>query len=149
MVRYLQANEIGSVYKLALQAEPLFGKMVGEKEFEDTIKKCIDEKAIICHDDGNEISGAVIVNRHDNEIAWLVVDDQKRGLGIGEKLLIEAIRNLDINRNIYVQTFSSSEQSGIAAKKLYEKNGFVYDRDAGLNPAGISTVIMRLSPTTM
>ena len=38
MIQYLNEKEKFQIYRLALQVEDLFGKMVGVKEFEDSIK---------------------------------------------------------------------------------------------------------------
>jgi hypothetical protein len=61
-------------------------------------------------------------------------------------LLREAIGRLDPNRPVYVQTYDDTVEAGAAARALYLNMGFADFRDGGLNPAGLSTVIMERPP---
>ena len=80
-----------------------------------------------------------------NEIMWLAVSEAERGKGYGRQLLEAALRVLDTTGDIVVQTFDRTVEEGKAARRLYADFGFVDDRDGGLNPAGIPTVLMKRS----
>ncbi|MCE5332615.1 MAG: GNAT family N-acetyltransferase [Bacteroidales bacterium] len=56
-------------------------------------------------------------------IAELMVAEQKRGKGIGEKLLSEFIKNVD--RSLYADIFIRVWDQNFPALRLYEKMGFV------------------------
>ena len=146
MIRFLMENEKNEIFRLALQVENLFGKMVGIKEFEDAVAESLKLNKVVGYVKNGQIYGAIIINSSNNEIAWFAVDKEKRGLGIGDELLKNALNILDSQKDITVQTFSSDIQEGDSARRLYIKYGFIDETDGGKNSAGISTVIMKLSP---
>ncbi|HPG31874.1 MAG TPA: GNAT family N-acetyltransferase [bacterium] len=147
MIRFLQEKEKNEIFRLALQVEQLFGKMVGIKEFENAVEESLKSHKVIGYIEKGEVHGSVIIDSAKNEIAWFVVDKEKRGLGIGKKLLEYALEILDSRKDITVQTFASSIPEGDSARRLYIKYGFKDDKDGGNNPAGIPTIIMKLNKT--
>ncbi len=149
MITVLDEKYKNDILNLAKQVEPLFGKMVGIPEFETALSLCFEKKTIFGFLDDNKCKGAIIINREENEIAWFVVDISYRGNGIGQKLIEVAIKFLDNMKPIKVQTFSKDIEEGKSARKLYIKNGFRDEKDGGLNPAGISTIIMEKKPQEM
>lgn len=142
MIKYLTIDQKEDVLRLASQVEDLFGKMVGVFEFESALEQCLKSKAVIGCISGNEVCGAGIIDKNKNEIAWLVVDSSKRGLGIGKMLMDQIIVELDTDRAMYVRTFADGIPEGKAARALYTKYGFVENADGGKNPAGVPTKIM-------
>ncbi|MPM18180.1 hypothetical protein SDC9_64586 [bioreactor metagenome] len=61
-------------------------------------------------------------------------------------LLNHAMSKLNSQKPITVQTFAYTVLAGIGARKLYIKFGFKEVEQAGLNPAGIPTVILERAP---
>ena len=55
-----------------------------------------------------------------------------------------AIKKLNPQENMLVQTFDKSVPEGKSARKLYLDFGFTDIKDGGLNPAGIPTIIMQI-----
>ena len=90
------------------------------------------------------MAGIIAFSKEANEILWLAVKSKYRKKGYGHELVEAAIKHLDTNKPIYVQTFASHVEAGKSARKLYLHLGFEDDRDGGKNPAGIDTTIMKL-----
>ena len=143
-IRLVTNKDIDDWLILAKEVEPLFGKMVGCKEFLFGIKESIYNRSAFCviHTT-NEIGGIVAVDKNKNEILWLAVHREYQSKGYGRQLLKAAMDSLDDTRPVYVQTFSAGVTEGKAARHLYEQFGFVDYEESGKNPAGIDTVIMR------
>ena len=138
---------------LAKEVEPLFGPMTEDLGFQDALKKVLNVNNAFCvpwnsDEIRNRLKGGIIISKESNEIVWFAVSAKFRGLGYGRKLLTFALSELNSKEDIFVQTFDSSIPEGKAARKLYLDSGFTDFKDAGLNPAGIPTVIMKLAKST-
>jgi len=150
-VRLSNSNDFTYWLKLAKEVEPLFGPMVDDPIFCDGLRKAIREGRAICFAEGGQAGGSeaflggILISKAANEILWLAVAERSRGRRIGRALLVEALGLLDRTRPITVTTFERSLAAGIPARRLYESLGFHYTGDAGLNPAGIPTVVMALA----
>lgn len=134
---------------LAREVEPLFGPMADETAFHEGLQHAISQKTAFCiRSDSDEndqrLKGGIVISKESNEIAWLVVSRHYRKMGYGRDLLQFAIRQLNPQKDMFVQTFHESIVDGSAARKLYLDAGFSDYKDGGLNPAGIPTTIMRL-----
>jgi diadenosine tetraphosphate (Ap4A) HIT family hydrolase/GNAT superfamily N-acetyltransferase len=68
--------------------------------------------------------GVIGFSRANNRISWFGVFENRRGKGIGSKLLQTALRQLDTTREISVVTFRSDHAPGVPARAVYEKFGF-------------------------
>lgn len=144
MIRSLNEDDITQWKIIIREVEPLFGPMLSDPGFIPAIREAIISKMVFCFEDdeNHQIISVIVINRESNNIEWLAVTNKQKQNGIGSKLLERGLSELDKNQNIYVQTFSQKVEAGIAARKLYEKYGFVDLKDAGKNPAGLDTVIM-------
>lgn len=144
-IRLVTYEDLDDWLKLAKEVEPLFGNMVGCDEFTQGIKESISKSSAFCViDTNNKIGGIIAVDKSQNEIAWLAIHNKHRSKGYGRRLLKAAMDSLDTTKPVYVQTFSVGITEGEAARRLYEQFGFIDYKEAGKNPAGIDTVIMRL-----
>ncbi len=143
MIRQLNESDIPTWLKLAEEVEPLFGPMVGSVEFMEGIKACIhNNEAFGLEHKNGELAGIIAINRQENEIIWLAVAKKYRGNHYGNELVKKAIKELEINGDIFVQTFAAEIPEGKSARAIYEKSGFEDFKNAGKNPAGIDTVVM-------
>lgn len=136
--------------ELAREVEPLFGPMADELDFREALRQAISLKAAFCIRSKPEsahksLLGGVIISKESNEIAWLAVSEKCRKKGYGRKLIEFALGKLNQQEKIFVQTFDESVSEGVSARKLYSDFGFADIKDAGLNPAGVPTVIMQLA----
>lgn len=145
MIRFVTDKDLSDWLELSKEVEPLFGEMAESEDFKKGIAGCIEDSSAICvaGDDGN-IEGIIAFSKAENEILWMAVRERSRSKGYGCQLLKAALDCLDGNKPIYVQTFSTDTAAGKAARKLYLKYGFKDFKDAGKNPAGVDTVIMKL-----
>lgn len=147
MIRRVTDKDITAWLKIAKEVEPLFGQMVGCKDFENGIKATISDSAAFCLiNEEDEVHGIIAVNKASNEIAWLAVGKEHRGKGYGFQLVKAGLESLNNKKPIVVHTFSPSEKAGAAARQLYKRFGFIDDRECGNNPAGINIIRMKLNP---
>lgn len=145
-IRLVTYADLNDWLELAKEVEPLFGKMVECEGFQEGIKETVTKSSAFCViDTNNKIGGIIAVDKSQNEILWLAVHNKHRLKGYGRRLLKAAMDSLDATKPIYVQTFSDGITEGEAARRLYEQFGFVDYKEAGKNPAGFDTVIMRFA----
>ena len=150
-IRISNLNDYPHWLKLAKEVEPLFGPMVDDPLFCAGLRQAIREARAFCFAEGGgdgrseAFLGGILISQEANEILWLAVAERSRGRKIGAALLSEALGRLDRTRPITVTTFERSLAAGIPARRLYESVGFHYTGEAGLNPAGIPTVVMTLA----
>jgi len=143
MIRLLKQNDYRIWLEIASEVEILFGPMKNSTEFQEAIKNCIrNNNAYGIEDEQGSLAGIVALDRENNEISWLAVSKKYRGKKYGEKLVKKAIEELEINGDIYVQTFAEMIDEGVSARIIYIRNGFEDLKYAGKNPADIDTVIM-------
>lgn len=142
-VTFTKPQDIDGWLRLAAEVEPLFGPMVDVPEFRDGLIQAMQENRALGVNADGRLAGGAIIDIAANEILWLVVSAAARGQGIGRFLIGEAIRLLDADRPMLVQTYDSSVEAGAAARILYLEFGFRDIKNAGLNPAGLPTVIMQ------
>jgi diadenosine tetraphosphate (Ap4A) HIT family hydrolase/predicted GNAT family acetyltransferase len=69
--------------------------------------------------------GFICFSRMENKTSWFAVSEKYRGKGVGSRLLKTALRQLDTNKDVSVDTFVDGYEPGMAARALYEKFGFV------------------------
>ena len=151
-VEYAELTDYDAWIALAREVEPLFGPMADEAPFQEAIKQAIVQKTAFCirsdpDDKGAALKGSIVISQELNEILWFAVSERYRGKGYGRGLLDFAVSKLNHGKGIFVQTFDASSPEGRAARKLYLDFGFTDYKDGGLNPAGISTVIMQCVST--
>jgi diadenosine tetraphosphate (Ap4A) HIT family hydrolase/predicted GNAT family acetyltransferase len=72
--------------------------------------------------------GFICFSRTENSVTWFAVSEKYRGKGAGDRLLKTALRQLDTNKNISVNTFSADYPQGAAARALYKKHGFTEEK---------------------
>lgn len=132
---------------LAEEVEALFGPMVTEKEFHNSLRESISNGLAFCvkqesEKRGTSLLGGIIISKKDNEIIWFAVSEKQRGKGLGDKLISHAIVSLDQSRPISVITFADNVEEGLPARRIYLKHGFIDKERRGLNPAGIPIALM-------
>ena len=92
-----------------------------------TVLRFMGKRQAICVKEGNEIAGVMLFSRGYNMICCLAVSPDYRRRGVASMLMDEALRNLDITKEISVSTFRADDEKGPAPRALYEKYGFVED----------------------
>jgi len=149
-VDYSILADFGAWIAVAREVEPLFGLMADETVFQEALRQAISQKDAFCirttpNGHSRTLKGGIVISKAANEIAWLAVSQKYRNMGCGLRLLTFAVNELNPREDIFVQTFDESVFEGRAARRLYSDFGFADYQNGGLNPAGVPTVIMRLS----
>lgn len=141
-IKFSKPEDVNGWLKLAAEVEPLFGPMVDVPEFRDGLIQAMKEDRAFGINVDGKLAGGAIIDTAANEILWLAVSASARGQGIGRFLISEAVRLLNADMPVQVQTYASSVEAGAAARKLYLEFGFRDLKKAEPNPAGLPTVIM-------
>ena len=121
--------DVPSWSEIAREVEPLFGPM---PDFEAILIRKIDQGAALCirsHTEGDAacVLGGLLLGGSPPQgwIRWLAVRSGARGTGIGQCLVEAAIERLKGFDRISVDTFRAENIQGRAARRLYERVGFV------------------------
>ena len=88
-------------------------------------RKLEQNNAIMAYDGYNKkCAGFIGFSRSNNSIGWLGVIKAYRNRGIGSKLLVAAINELNRRKRITVNTYPDNYPPGKPARKLYFSHGF-------------------------
>lgn len=112
--------------ELSVEVAELFGPMPG---FAEILTRKIDQRqAFVARmKDGGRLSGGMLIGGSwpSYWIRWLAVRPQHRNCGVGTALVHAAINNIPARAVISVDTFTQDVADGHAARRLYERCGFV------------------------
>jgi GNAT superfamily N-acetyltransferase len=136
MVEPATVADIESWLALAREVEPLFGPM---PKFDVTLKAKISEDAALCVRDGSRaLLGGVLLGGEapDNWIRWLAVRPDARRKGVGAALLHSVLHRWPGPCTISLATFGADNPAGLAARRLYERFGFVAGEMLPRGPEG-------------
>ena len=137
--------------KLASEVEHLFGPMVDNKLFHDSLNKCIAGKQAFCVRErngksGSPLMGALMLSAEPPiyRIGWLAVAQKWRRHGVG-KLLVEHVFGLvKPPAEVIVTTFAENDKLGQEAVLFYKNMGFKKSRTVSVRaPSGIECVEMK------
>jgi len=137
IVQIAQAKDYAAWLRLAREVEDLFGPMVGEEAFQQTLLKNLRRGTAlcVCAQDGAagvELLGGLFYSPKPPiyTISWLAVTQASRRLGIGQKLVIAFLgrvrppAEVAPPMEVVVTTFSADTEGGEAARRFYVKLGF-------------------------
>jgi ribosomal protein S18 acetylase RimI-like enzyme len=132
---------------LAAEVEPLFGPMVDDLSFRQSLIEAIREGRAWCVRENNgppgtPLCGGIVIHGIRNEIDWFAVAGPFRGRGLGRALLAHALEQLDPREEVTVRTFDSSADQGQPARRLYRSFGFRDRQACEPTSTGFSTIIM-------
>ena len=123
-VRQATINDLPAWQALEDEVAPLF--IIPCKTDENRAKEMIENFEILvavdCHT--NDCMGVIGISRTKNQITFFAVFEKYQKRGVGNCLLSTALRELDTNKDIFVNTFQSGYPPGEPAQKLYRKYGF-------------------------
>jgi len=145
-LRAMRPSDFSHWIRLASQVEPLFGPMCGDAAFESAVRDCLAAGDAFGAEADGLVVGVIAIDRAENAVVWLAVDEERRGCGIGAELLEKALSALDATRPVVVQTFTPEDPSGAAALSLYKKHGFERWKMGLENPAGVDTIFLKREP---
>lgn len=135
---------------LAVEVEPLFGPMVGEPGFHRALHKNIARGTAFCIRENNEgpgspLMGGLLFSPRPPiyTIGWLAVAEACRRRGIGSLLVKHAISLVKPPAEMVVVTFAEGTPGGTAARRFYEKLGFLRAEPAPNGPEGGARQVYR------
>lgn len=136
---------------LAQEVEPLFGPMVAEPTFHAALRGHIERETALCvrradGSPGAPLLAGILISRRppDCRIDWLAVASRARGRGLGSLLLAHSLALMPRPSTVSVVTFGSDNPAGVAARRLYERYGFVAAEMTDPGPEGESRQLFRL-----
>jgi diadenosine tetraphosphate (Ap4A) HIT family hydrolase len=88
--------------------------------------------------------GFIGFSHKNNSITWFGVFEKYRNKGVGSRLLKTALRQLDNTRTIWIETYPEGYTSGVPAKTLYRKFGFIETDSSLTGPHDLPIVRMEL-----
>ena len=133
LIRWATENDLSAWYSLATEVSEIFqhpADMGAELAAKSSGKGTVSRYEMLTAVDymsGNNM-GFICFSRIDNSITWFAVSEKYRGKGAGDRLLKTALRQLDTNKDITVNTFPADYPQGTAARGLYKKYGFTEEK---------------------
>jgi GNAT superfamily N-acetyltransferase len=154
VVRHATIADVQGWRALAREVEPLFGPMVGRRDFEDWLVRDIDRGTAWCvPDPGDPGSLAAAMSFRDRgdrfEIGWLAVAARARRTGVGTGLVRERIGASDPAKRVTVVTFGADHPGGPVARAFYERLGFEAGDPAPDGPDGGARQTFVLPPRAL
>ena len=134
-VQTAEPRDVRGWLDLAAEVETLFGDLLGQPDFYAALLRGIARRTAFCvrADDGP--AGAPLLggllfspsrpDRPAARIGWLAVAARARRGGIGRRLVEHAISLVEPPAELTVDTFGEDVAAGQAARRLYERLGFV------------------------
>ena len=91
---------------------------------EKVVRKNIGTHTAICALGGNMVIGALLYSLADNSISFLVVHPHYRRQQVASKMYQMMLKQLNVKRDISVDTYSKKDARAAAAHGFYKKLGF-------------------------
>jgi ribosomal protein S18 acetylase RimI-like enzyme len=131
IVQTAQAEDYDAWLRLAREVEELFGPLVGEEAFQQTLMKNLQRGTALCVREqdgpaGADLLGGLFFSPKPPiyTISWLAVTQKWRQQGIGLKLVEAFMERVKPPAEAMVTTFSAEMEGGEPARKFYLKLGF-------------------------
>ncbi|KRF13564.1 GNAT family N-acetyltransferase [Paenibacillus sp. Soil787] len=126
-------DDLNGWLELAIEVEYLFGPMVSDPKFIQTLEKNINQSNAFCVREDDGASGSFLlggilfssVGAPSYKIGWLAVSSRARNKGIATELLKHVLKVVDFPAEVTVITFGNDIPDGEPARRLYQKFGFV------------------------
>lgn len=145
-----QPEDTPAWLNLAAEVEPLFGPMVDDPSFHRVLHKHIGRGTAFCVRDadgppGVPLLGGLLFSPKPPiyRIGWLVVAQQHRRHGIGQRLIEHVVGLAEIPAEFVVTTFGGDNPAGQPARHFYERMGFRAAETAPNGPEGGSRQVFR------
>ncbi|WP_127496946.1 GNAT family N-acetyltransferase [Paenibacillus glycanilyticus] len=155
MVKVVNAEkeDIKQWLVLAAEVEKLFGPMVDDPLFVQTLERNIREGRAFCirEDDGfpgEQLLGGILISTKkapSYKIGWLAVSEQSRNKGVASVLMKHVLEHFQSPAEVSVVTFGEDVKDGLPARRLYERFGFAPQEEPVPNgPEGGSRQLFKL-----
>ncbi|WP_187688216.1 GNAT family N-acetyltransferase [Nocardia wallacei] len=148
-IRVAGLDDVSAFSRLASQVEHWFGPMVGEPEFQASVRRIVGRATALVAVRESDIVGGLLFGGQTPvfHIRWLVVAEAQRGKGIGGALVAEARKRfVRTPATIEVITFGSDHPGAAlsGARRFYEGLGFVPAETAAPGPEGGARQVFRM-----
>lgn len=145
-------DDIPAWLTLAAEVEPLFGPMVEEPGFLRALRNNIARGSAYCirvgdGQPGSPLDAGLLWSESTAplyKVSWLAVTVSARGQGLGESLVRKVLALVTPPATVSVVTFGADIEGGQAARRLYERLGFIPEEMTTRGPEGGSRQIFRL-----
>jgi len=127
---YTLATEVSDIFQYRSSATAFHADMGAELKSNSSGKGAVGRFEMVTavgYISGDNM-GFILFSRAKNEVTWFAVSEQYRRKGAGDRLLKTALRQLDTNKDITVNTFPADYSQGMAARSLYKKHGFTEEK---------------------
>jgi diadenosine tetraphosphate (Ap4A) HIT family hydrolase/ribosomal protein S18 acetylase RimI-like enzyme len=128
LIRWADKNDLQAWKTLENEVAPIF--IIPCKTETNRVIEMIENHEILTAVDymSGDCMGFISISRSENQITWFAVFEKYQKRGAGERLLKTALRQLNTNKDIFVNTFQSGYPPGIPAQTLYRKYGFTHEK---------------------
>ena len=128
LIRWATYDDLPAWQALEDEVAPIF--IIPCKTDPNSAMEMIDNYEILTAVDymSSDCMGIIGISRPKNQITWFAVFEKYQRRGAGERLLKTALRQLDTDKDIFVNTFQSGYIPGIPALTLYRKYGFTVEK---------------------
>ena len=150
LIRYAVETDMPSWIQLAENVAPVFRapNMPEDPEFiqymESKISK--NEALIAVELSDNTCLGIIGFSKTHNRISWLGVFDIHQRKGVGTHLLEAALKELNTEAEVTVETYRDTYAAGFPAKMLYRKFGFKDSDNTIIDKLGNEICLMSRKP---
>lgn len=149
-VQVAQPEDVDSWLSLAAEVEHLFGPMVNEPSFMETLKRNIESGTAFCirERDGPPstplLAGILFSAKPPSyKIGWMAVAESSRRQGLGTVLLTHVMGLVQRPAEVTVTTFGPESHGGDAARQFYLTAGFEPAEMTHDGPEGGSRQVFR------
>ena len=118
LIRWATENDLPAWYALATEVSEIFqhpADMGAELAAKSSGKGAVNRYEMLTAVDymsGNNM-GFICFSRTENNVTWFAVSEKYRGKSAGDRLLKTALRQLDTNKDITVNTFPADYPQGV------------------------------------
>lgn len=145
-----QPADVPAWLQLASEVEFLFGPMVHEPAFHRTLNNNIARGTAFCIREADGPAGVALLGGllfspkpPTYKIGWLVVTQESRCRGIGQRLVNHVVNLVQPPAELLVTTFGADILAGQPARHFYERLGFTAAETALPGPEGGSRQVFR------
>ncbi|MGM9580303.1 MAG: GNAT family N-acetyltransferase [Anaerovibrio sp.] len=94
------------------------------QEHKETVLEFMHRQSALCARLDDRLAGVLLFSRENSMLCFLAVEADCRRQHIAEKMVWQALSEMEPGRDVVVTTYREGVKEGIAARRFYEKLGF-------------------------
>jgi ribosomal protein S18 acetylase RimI-like enzyme len=150
-VALAQPADIPAWLHLAAEVESLFGAMVDDPAFHQSLQRHIQRQTAFCVREQSDVTGTPLMgalllsatHAPHYKIGWLAVAEHWRRRGVAQALVMHCFAILQPPAELSVTTFGADNLAGKPARDFYERKGFHAAEIASNGPEGGTRQVYR------